>query len=189
MCKKYWHRISEIIYCIDDYVLYVKTSVNSLHYILYVKTSVNSLHYVLYVKTSVNSLHYVLYVKTSVNSLHYVLYVKTSVNSTLCSVCQNFSKHSTLYACKIYIFFNISKYGYYIGTNVIPHCSWTLYQMPTNKTNLTCTRYIHNRCTKSSCCVFWHSMCAILETVYNFCLLGNYYLNIVCTVQVVEVSL
>ena len=64
MYKKYWQRISEIIYCSDDYVLYVKTSVNSLHYVQYVKTSANSLHYVLYVKTSANSLHYVLYVKT-----------------------------------------------------------------------------------------------------------------------------
>jgi len=73
MCKKYWQRISEIIYCIDYYVLYVKTSANSLH----------------------------------------CLHAKYIFSSRF----QNMG-------------------GYYIGTNVILHWSWTLYQMPAYKTNL-----------------------------------------------------
>ena len=119
MCKKYWHRISEIIYCIYDYVLYVKTSANCLH-----------------------CMH-----------AKYIFSLRFQIVG-----------------------------GYYIGTNVILHWPCTLYQRPTYKTKLTCTRYVYNRCTKSPATCFgtpWvpssERKLDFLAIVYSFYVLGNYY--------------
>lgn len=108
----------------------------------------------------------------------------------LCTVCQYFNKLSTLYACKIYFFSKISKYRWVL---FILHWYWTLYQMPTYKPNLTCTGYIHNRCTKSPAVCFGTpclpslgSKLDVLDIVYSFCLLGDlfiYYVKYYCIIN------
>lgn len=78
---------------------------------------------------------------------------------------------------------------YYTGLELCTKCQLiklTLHALDIYTTGaqnlLVCVLALH--CVPSS-----GSQLDVLETVYSFCLLGDYSLNIVCTVHVVEVTL
>lgn len=132
MCKKYWQRISEIIYCNDDFVLYVKTSANSLH------------------------------------CMH-EKYIFSSIFQNMGIILGQMSYFTALGLCTRCQLIKLTLRAPDIYTTGAPKAPAVCFGTP---------------CVPSS-----GSKLDVLETVYNFCLLGDYYLNIVCTVQVVEVSL